>query len=70
MDPAELRPSLDPVFACCGFDRVMLGGDWPLSSPASDIPRWVATLDEARARGSPDELHRLYVRNAESVDRG
>jgi len=48
----------------------MLGGDWPLSSPASDIPRWVATLDEARARGSPDELHRLYVRNAESVDRG
>ncbi|MGH8016681.1 MAG: amidohydrolase family protein [Opitutaceae bacterium] len=61
-----MRPYLDHVFECFGFDRTMFGGDWPVSTQAADYPRWVATLDEALAGSSPDELHRLYVRNAES----
>ncbi|MCX6955128.1 MAG: amidohydrolase family protein [Verrucomicrobia bacterium] len=67
--PADLRPYLDHVFDCFGFDRVMYGGDWPVSTQAADYPRWVATLDEALKGSSPDELHRLYVRNAESFYR-
>ena len=63
--PADLKPYIDHVIECFGFDRVMFGGDWPVSTQATDYPRWVATLDEALRGCSPDELQRLYVRNAE-----
>lgn len=66
---ADLRPYIDHVIDCFGFDRVMFGGDWPVSTQATDYPRWVATLDDALRGCSPDELHRLYVRNAEKFYR-
>jgi L-fuconolactonase len=67
--PADLQPYIDHVVECFGFDRVMFGGDWPVSTQATDYPRWVATLDDALRGCTPDELHRLYVRNAESFYR-
>jgi L-fuconolactonase len=67
--PAELRPYLDHVMECFGADRVMFGGDWPVSTLATDYPRWVSTLDEALRGYSPDELHRIFVRNAEAFYR-
>jgi L-fuconolactonase len=66
---ADLKPYIEHVVECFGFDRVMFGGDWPVSTLASDYPRWVTTLDEALSGSSPDELHRLYVRNAEAFYR-
>lgn len=63
--PADLKPYIDHVIECFGFDRVMFGGDWPVSTQASDYPRWVVTLDEALRGCSADDLQRLYVRNAE-----
>lgn len=63
--PSDLQPYVDHVFECFGFDRVLFGGDWPVASQATDYPRWVDTLDAALHGSSPDELHRLYVRNAE-----
>jgi L-fuconolactonase len=63
--PRDLRPYIDHVIECFGFDRVMFGGDWPVSTQATDYPRWVATLDEALRGASPDELRKLYVDNAE-----
>jgi L-fuconolactonase len=66
---ADLRPYLDHVFACFGFDRTMFGGDWPVSTQATTYPRWVETLDAALEGVSPDARHRLYVRNAEAFYR-
>lgn len=66
---SDLRPYIDHVVDCFGFDRIMFGGDWPVSTLATDYPRWVATVDAALAGCSPDELHRVYVRNAESFYR-
>lgn len=66
---ADLKPYVAHVVECFGFDRVIFGGDWPVSTQATDYPRWVATLDELLRGASPDELHRLYVRNAESFYR-
>ncbi len=63
--PADLKPYIDHVIECFGFDRMMFGGDWPVSTQATDYPRWVATLDDALRGCTPDELHRVYVRNAE-----
>lgn len=62
---ADLRPYIDHVVESFGFDRVMFGGDWPVSTQATDFPRWVSTVDEALSRCSPDELRKVYVRNAE-----
>jgi L-fuconolactonase len=67
--PADLKPYIDHVMECFGSNRVMFGGDWPVSTPASDYPRWVATLDDALRGCPPDELHRVYARNAESFYR-
>ena len=67
--PADLQPYIDHTIECFGFDRVMFGGDWPVSTQATDYPRWVKTLDDALPGSSPDELHRLYVRNAEAFYR-
>lgn len=67
--PADLKPYLDHVVDCFGFDRVMFGGDWPVSTQATDYPRWVATLDDALHGCSGDELRRVYVRNAEAFYR-
>lgn len=67
--PADLQPYIDHVMDCFGFDRVIFGGDWPVATLATDYPRWVATLDDALKGASPDELHKLYVRNAEAFYR-
>ena len=53
------------VFLSCGI----FAGIWPVSAQATDYPRWVTTLDELLHGSSPDELHRVYVRNAESFYR-
>ena len=67
--PADVRPYIDHVMACFGPARVMFGGDWPVSTQATDYPRWVATLDEALRGCSADELQKVYVRNAEAFYR-
>jgi L-fuconolactonase len=67
--PADLRPYIDHVMDCFGFDRVIFGGDWPVAAQATDFPRWVQTVDDALQGASPDELHKVYVRNGEALYR-
>src|SRR5688500_3511806 len=57
---ADLRPYIDHVVDCFGFDRLMFGGDWPVSTQAAEYPRWVATLDDALRGCSPGELRKIY----------
>ena len=40
---ADLQPYIEHVIECFGFDRVIYGSDWPVSTLASDYPRWVQT---------------------------
>jgi L-fuconolactonase len=68
-DPAawtqdDLRPYIDHVIACFGFDRLMFGGDWPVSTLATDYPRWVQTVEWATRSCSADERRRLFGDNA------
>jgi len=69
--PADLQPYLAHAFECFGFDRVLFGGDWPVSTLAADYPRWVQTLDAAldQLGATADERVRLYVRNAQKTYR-
>ncbi len=66
---ADFRPYIDQVIDCFGFGRTIFGGDWPVATLATDYPRWVQTVDDALRGSSSDELHRLYVRNAEAFYR-
>jgi L-fuconolactonase len=40
----QLRPYVEHVIDAFGFDRLMYGGDWPVSELAGTYPQWVETL--------------------------
>lgn len=61
---ADLQPYIEHVIECFGFDRVIYGSDWPVSTLASDYPRWVQTLQEAVSGCTPEELRKLFQDNA------
>ena len=65
----DLRPYIEHVIACFGFDRVMFGSDWPVSSLATHLPRWVHTVDTVLAGCSSDERIQLYTKVADAFYR-
>ena len=62
--PADLQPYIEHVITCFGFDRVIYGSDWPVSTQASDYPRWVQTLTDAVSGCTSEELQNLFRDNA------
>jgi L-fuconolactonase len=60
----QLKPYIDHVLDCFGFERVMYGGDWPVASQAIEYPAWVDTLLWAVNGCSDDELRQLFRVNA------
>ena len=65
----DLVPYIDHVLECFGFDRVMFGGDWPVSTMATDYPRWVETLHWVVSGASQDEQQKLFRDNAIKIYR-
>lgn len=60
----DLKPYLDYVIECFGFDRVMYGGDWPVAYQAAEYPQWVETLAWSVRGCSELELQKLFRTNA------
>jgi len=67
--PADLRPYIQQVIDCFGFERVIYGGDWPVAYQATEYPRWVHTLMDAVAGCTPAQLRQLFRDNAISFYR-
>ena len=65
----QLRPYIEHVVECFGFDRVMFGSDWPVSTLATVYPRWVATVDEVLRACTRSERQKFYVETARRVYR-
>ena len=65
----QLKPYIDHVIECFGFDRVMYGGDWPVAYQATEYPRWVETLLWAVEGCSEGELKKLFHDNADAFYR-
>ncbi len=61
---AEVIPYIEHTIDCFGFDRVMFGGDWPVSELASTYKRWVDVVDTVVAGASEAERRKLYRDNA------
>ncbi|NJN84460.1 MAG: amidohydrolase family protein, partial [Caldilineaceae bacterium] len=62
--PDDLKPYIDHVVAAFGKERIMYGGDWPVSTQAATYRRWLETLDWATADFSPADKHKLFYQNA------
>jgi len=62
---SDLRPYVDHIFECFGFDRTVFAGDWPVSSQAATYPGCVETLEQLVAGCSQDDLKKLFHDNAE-----
>ena len=60
----DLKPYIDHVIECFGFERVIFGGDWPVATQASDYPCWVETLAWAVSGASEEEIRKLFHDNA------
>ncbi|MDE3177696.1 MAG: amidohydrolase family protein [Pseudomonadota bacterium] len=67
--PAQLRPYIDHVVDCFGPDRILYGGDWPVSTLAGDYLQWLTTLEQATAHFNADERRKLFRDNALRVYR-
>lgn len=61
----QILPYLRHAINCFGYDRVMFGGDWPVSELATSFPRWVALVDRSCAAATPSERRRLFRDNSE-----
>ena len=59
----QLRPYIDHVIDCFGFDRIMYGGDWPVSELAGRYTDWIGVLDWATAGCTPEEKRKLFRDN-------
>jgi L-fuconolactonase len=65
----NVRPYVEHVIECFGFDRVTYGSDWFVQTLASTYPRWVETLDWIVGDCSDDERRKLYDTNAKKIYR-
>ena len=59
-----LRPYLDVALDAFGPNRLMFGGDWPVSTLAITYPAWVEIVDQLIADLSPDEQRQIYRNTA------
>jgi L-fuconolactonase len=56
----ELRPYIHATIDAFGFDRVMFGSDWTVSTLAIEYPAWVHLLDDELRSASPDEKRAFW----------
>jgi L-fuconolactonase len=59
----QLRPYIDHVIESFGVDRVMFGGDWPVSELAGTYRQWVEILDWATSGMNAVEKRKLFRDN-------
>jgi L-fuconolactonase len=62
--PKQLRPYIDWVFERFGIDRILYGGDWPVSQLAGDYLQWLTTLEQATSDFTEGERRNLFRDNA------
>ena len=60
---------MDVAFDAFGFERIMFGGDWPVTLQAIEPARWIALLDETLAGVSESDRRKFWRDNAARVYR-
>lgn len=60
----DIRPYVDHLVECFGFDRLVFASDWPVSSLAAGIPVCADTLCHILQGCSPAQLNQVFNQNA------
>lgn len=60
----DLKPFVNHIFDCFGYERTVFAGDWPVSSQAADLPVCVETLVKLTHGASEAQLTQLFYSNA------
>lgn len=60
----QLKRYVSVAIEAFGFDRVMFGGDWPVSTLAITYRRWTEILDDLLAGASEEERRKFWRDNA------
>jgi L-fuconolactonase len=60
----QLKRYVSTAIDAFGFDRVMFGGDWPVSTLAITYRRWTEILDDLLAGASDEERRKFWRDNA------
>jgi predicted TIM-barrel fold metal-dependent hydrolase len=67
--PDDLRPYVEHVIECFGWDRVMFGSDWPVCTLAAPLRKWVETLKLLTNEAGEENQQKLFYKNAARVYR-
>jgi predicted TIM-barrel fold metal-dependent hydrolase len=65
----DLRPYVDHVIACFGWDRVLFGSDWPVCTLSASYQQWVETLQSITKNPGEANQRKLFHDNAVRVYR-
>jgi L-fuconolactonase len=65
----RLRPTVEHVIACFGWDRVMFGSDWPVCTLAASFKQWVEALSLLTQDAAEENRRKLFYENATRVYR-
>lgn len=64
---ATLRPYVEHVVDCFGWDRVVWGSDWPVCTLGGGLLAWVAATHAVLSGCGNGERDRLFWRNADLI---
>lgn len=62
-----LRPHVEHILACFGWDRVVWGSDWPVCTPGGGLTRWMEATNTIVSGASEDEKAKLFSANAKRI---
>ena len=62
-----IRPYIEHIIECFGWDRVVWGSDHPVVTPNASLTRWVEATREIVKGASADDQAKLFHRNAERI---
>jgi L-fuconolactonase len=62
--PDEMRPYLDVAFECFGYERLMIGSDWPVCTVAADYGRTMRVVSDYLRGRPPAEQDAVLGGNA------
>jgi predicted TIM-barrel fold metal-dependent hydrolase len=73
-DPArwkedDLRPYVEQVISCFGWDRVLFGSDWPVCTLSASYRQWVEALHSLTRKAGAANQKKLFYDNAIRVYR-
>jgi L-fuconolactonase len=61
----QLRPYIEHAITVFGPERVLYGGDWPVSTLAVGWQKWIETINWATPNLDDEARYKLFVANAE-----